>query len=66
MDYHDSPLLSIPEAAARLGVHPNSVRRWYKSGRLKGWRLGPKLIRFRPEDLEAFAAGAQAPAGVAV
>ena len=66
MDYHDSSLLSIPEAAARLRVHPNSVRRWYKSGRLKGWRLGSKLIRFRLEDLEAFAAGAQASAGVAV
>ena len=49
-------LLSIPEAAARLGVHPNSVRRWYKSGRLMGWRIGPKVIRFRLDDIEKFIA----------
>ena len=31
--------LSIPQAAARLGVHPNTVRRLIKSGRLRAYRL---------------------------
>lgn len=33
--------LSTREAAARLGVHPNTILNWYKSGILRGYKLGP-------------------------
>jgi len=59
-------LLSPREAADLLGVSIVSIRRYYTAGRLRATRIGPKLVKFRPEDLEAFAAGALAPAGVAV
>lgn len=44
------------EAAAVLGVSHRQVLRWAATRELAAERLGPKLIRFRPADVEAFAA----------
>lgn len=48
-------LISINKAAEILDVHPNTLKRWDKSGRLKSVRLGPRGDRkYVLEDLEAF------------
>lgn len=48
-------LLTVEEVAARLRVHPASVRYWLRQGHLKGVRAG-RQWRIRPSDLEAFLA----------
>lgn len=41
------------EAADILGVHENTVRRMAAAGRLKAYRLGPRMIRLRLDEVEA-------------
>ncbi len=49
--------LTQQEAAARLGITPEALRKWRRFGRgPKFLRLGQKLIRYREEDIEAFIA----------
>lgn len=36
---------SINEVAVWHGVDPRTVRRWLRDGLIKGYRLGPRLIR---------------------
>ena len=52
---HNQPeILGVEGAAKILGAHPNSIRRWVKSGRLRcfldvnGWR------KFKVEDVLRF------------
>lgn len=45
--------LTIKEAAADLGVATKTIRRWISQGLLPAERVGPRLIRIRPDDLEA-------------
>jgi excisionase family DNA binding protein len=52
-------LLTIQETAGRLGLHPQTVRKIIKSGRLKVARIG-RSIRIRPDDLEEFIENSQA------
>ena len=33
-------LLTVPDVAGRLGLNPETVRRWLRSGRITGVRLG--------------------------
>lgn len=41
-------LLSIKEAAAELGVHPETVRRWIREGSIPVERYGPHgMVRIR-------------------
>jgi len=47
-------LLRLDQVADRLSVSMSTVRRLVKEGRLTTVRIGPKVIRVRPEDLEAF------------
>ena len=48
-------MLTVKEVAHLLHVHPSTVRRWEKRGRLKSYRLGPKgVIRFKIEDVSNF------------
>jgi excisionase family DNA binding protein len=52
---HDG--LSIAEAAAELGVHPNTIRNWIASGDLPATKVGPRPTsprRIKPEDLDRF------------
>ena len=41
------------EAAARLGVHPNTLAGWVKRRWLPGVKLPSGEIRFREDDVEA-------------
>jgi len=46
-------LISVAQAAALLGVHPNTVRAWTESGRLTAWRINPRGDRrYRRADVE--------------
>jgi len=49
-------LLTTEEIAAILSVHPRTVMRWLRQGKLKGVKIG-RLWRVRPEDFEAFIRG---------
>ena len=53
-------MLTVNEVAHLLHVHPSTVRRWEKQGRLKSYRLGPKgVIRFKREDISDFVSRAK-------
>lgn len=49
-------MLTVPDVAARLRVPEQSVRRWLRSGRLEGIRLGGTKAgwRIEPEAVERF------------
>lgn len=41
------------EAAEMAGVHKATMRRWIIEGRVRGYRVGPRLIKVDIDDLEA-------------
>jgi excisionase family DNA binding protein len=43
---------SVGDAAARVGVSTKTVRRWIASGQLPGYRMGPRLLRVDPDDVD--------------
>lgn len=51
-----SSFLTAEQAAERLGLHPKTVRRFIREGRLKATRIG-KAYRILESDLAAFAGG---------
>jgi excisionase family DNA binding protein len=46
-------LLSVKQAASYLGVCPNTILNLRKRGELESIRVGPRLVRFRREQLDA-------------
>jgi excisionase family DNA binding protein len=48
----DPTLLTVGEAAKRLGVHPKTLRRWTDAGRLPFIRLPSGHRRFRADLIE--------------
>ena len=56
-DINKSRLLKIKEAAHLLGVHPATLRRWDKEGKLKAVRIGSRRgvgdRRYRSKDIRA-------------
>jgi excisionase family DNA binding protein len=45
-------LLGVREAARRLGVHENTLRRWEQAGLIHAVKLPTGVRRFRTEDVE--------------
>jgi excisionase family DNA binding protein len=45
-------LMQVRQAAAQLGVHENTLRRWQQAGWVNAVRLPSGVRRFRPEDIE--------------
>ncbi|WP_374709331.1 helix-turn-helix domain-containing protein [Desmospora profundinema] len=46
-------MLTPEEAAERLAVSPNTIRKWLRSGKLQGYKL-PNVWRIRESDLNQF------------
>jgi excisionase family DNA binding protein len=46
---------TIERAAEHYGVNERTIRRWIASGRLRAYRVGPKLIRVDLDDLDLLA-----------
>jgi len=44
---------SIGDAAVRVGVSTKTLRRWIASGQLAGYRMGPRLLRVDPDDVDS-------------
>jgi excisionase family DNA binding protein len=40
MSQRTEPVLTVPEAADALRLHPSTVRRWLREGHLQGTRMG--------------------------
>jgi excisionase family DNA binding protein len=45
-------LISCAEAGARYDVNPRTVRRWVAENRITGYRIGPRLIKVDPAELD--------------
>lgn len=45
-------LLTVSEAARLLKVSVVTLQRWLKQGRLRAYRVGPRYLRIRREDLD--------------
>ena len=45
-------LISLGEAAERLDVSTRTLRRYIAAGRLTGYRVGPRLIKIDPAELD--------------
>lgn len=43
--------LTVSEAAARLGVHPDTLRRWTDAGKVPSWTTPAGHRRYRESDL---------------
>lgn len=44
-------MLTVPEAATRLGCDPETIRRWIRSGRLRARKVGTQHV-IEEQDLE--------------
>jgi excisionase family DNA binding protein len=53
MTHEDLKTLTVEEVAELMGVHPETVRRWVRDGRLQAMRWGDRL-RFKPEAIRKF------------
>lgn len=47
-----SERITLHEAAERVGVSTRTLRRYIADGRLTAYRIGPRIIRVDPADLE--------------
>ncbi len=47
-------LLTIDEVAAELKLHPDTIRRYIREGKLKPTRVGGTAIRIRRSELDRF------------
>jgi excisionase family DNA binding protein len=47
------PDMTLKDVATYLGLSTRTVRQMVADGRLKAYRLGPKVIRFRRSEVDA-------------
>lgn len=50
----EDELLSVSEAARRACVSPQTIRMAIRAGRLRGYRVGTKLLKVAPADLVSY------------
>jgi excisionase family DNA binding protein len=51
-------MLTVPEAARRVGRHPETVRRWIREGKLAARKVGTQHV-IEERDLTAFEASSE-------
>ena len=57
-------MLTVTEVARLLHVHPNTLRRWSKDGRIQSYRIAPRGDRrFKQEEIARFLAELNAERG---
>jgi excisionase family DNA binding protein len=56
IDVPNGELLTVQQVAARLKLNPETVRRWLREGKLRGYLLGGDRSGYRvaEHDLDAF------------
>lgn len=47
-----NPSLTIAEAAEHRGISVSTIRRMIARGELRAYRIGPRIIRIDPSDLD--------------
>ena len=47
-------LMKVKDVAKAIGVCDETVRRYARTGKLKSYRLGPRILRFYPKDVQPF------------
>ena len=52
-DFMPERTITLEDAANACGVSNLTIRRWITEGRLRAYRLGPRLIRVETEDINA-------------
>ena len=52
-DFLPERTIPLEEAANACGVSNLTIRRWIAEGRLRAYRLGPRLIRVETEDINS-------------
>lgn len=52
-NYSDTYWMTVPEAAAHMGVSTKTVRNYIGKGYLKAHRFGPRSIRISTDELDA-------------
>jgi excisionase family DNA binding protein len=57
--YSDDGYVSVAEAAAEVGVHGDTIRRWADAGRLTAYRTPTGHRRFKVADVRALLAAEQ-------
>jgi excisionase family DNA binding protein len=55
----DLDFMTVEEVARQLRVSPKTVRAWLVQGRMRGFKLTPKVWRIRREDFQAFVTAAE-------
>lgn len=58
IEAQSTEMLTVDEAAGRLGKTPATVRRWFNEGRLPGRRVGERVILVERASVEALAEAA--------
>jgi len=48
------PLLTARQVAGLLGVSASTVLDWFEAGRLPGFKLNGRAVRFRESEVEAW------------
>jgi len=57
-------MLKVTEVARMLHIHPNTLRRWSKDGRIPSYRIAPRGDRrYKREEIARFLAELNAEAG---
>jgi excisionase family DNA binding protein len=54
-------LLTPEQVAERLSVSRHTVMKWLREGKLTGQKLGGKIWRVHPDDVQAFIAASRVP-----
>jgi excisionase family DNA binding protein len=49
---NDDPLLTARQLAELLGLTAGTILDWFEDGRLPGFKLGGRVVRFRASEVE--------------